>query len=147
VAMEKRLELKLDREIKKISQTIPYIHRGGCGVFSLLLWDTLAFMGILTKPIEMFDDYPRWLRNHILLTINGLYIDSNGVHDTTKWMGLRVERPLSLESLRNQAWDDTIWYTGVDSFNRDNILPMKNMIHKLGYAMQAEKKSMLIFVL
>jgi hypothetical protein len=58
--MEKRIELMLDREIKKISDEIPNIHRGGCGVFALLLWDTLAFNSILTKPIELFDTYPDW---------------------------------------------------------------------------------------
>lgn len=144
--MEKRIELKLDREIKEISKVIPNIHRGGCGVFALLLWDTLAFNGIITKPIELFDDYPDWSKNHILLTVDGLYIDSYGVYDTTNWLGFRVERPMSLERLRTDAWKAQIWFNGVNSFDRQNVLPMKKLIHKLGYSLQTEKKLMQQFV-
>lgn len=143
--MDRALELKLDREIKKISKVIPNIHRGGCGVFALLMWDTLAFMGIMTKPVELFDDHPIWTRNHILLTINDVYIDSEGVHDTTHWMGFRVEKPMSLERLRNDAWNSQIWFKGEESFNRANILDLKKMVHKLGYATQEEKKNAMAF--
>jgi hypothetical protein len=109
------------------------------------MWDTLAFMGILTKPIELFDDYPLWTRNHILLTVNGKYIDSQGVHDTTRWLGFRVEQPMSLERLRTDAWNSQVWFNGEESFNRDEILHLKKLIHKLGYVMQEEKKKSLIF--
>ena len=141
--MEKRIELKLDREIKEISKVIPNIHRGGCGVFALLLWDTLAFNGIITKPIELLDDHPNWTKNHILLNSGRLYIDSNGVHDTTDWLGFRVERPMSLERLRTDAWRAQIWFNGVNSFDRRNVLPLKQQIHKLGHTLQQEKHKML----
>jgi len=142
--MEKELIVRLDKEIRDISDVIPNIHRGGCGVFTLLMWDTLAFMGILTNPIELFDDHPCWNRNHILLEYNGKYIDSLGVHDSTHWMELDVEKPIKLEHLRGKAWNAQIWFKGEDSFNRGDIIPMKKMIHRLGRNMEEAKKSMLL---
>jgi len=139
--MDGKLILTLDSEIKKIEKVIPNIHRGGCGVFTLLMWDTLAFMGIITKPIELFDDHPCWSRNHILLEYNGKFIDSQGVHDTTHWMEFKVEKPIKLEDLRAKAWNDQIWFKGEESFNREDILAMKQLIHKLGYTMEKAKKS------
>jgi len=112
-------------------------------VFTLLMWDTLAFMGFLTKPIEMFDEHPCWSRNHILLEYHGRYIDSLGVHTTIDWMGFRVEKPIELEHLRAKAWNDQIWFKGEDSFNRGDIMPMKKMIHRLGRNMEEARKAAL----
>ena len=142
--MEKETIILLDKEIQVINKVIPNIHRGGCGVFTLLMWDTLAFMGVITNPLELFDDHPCWSRNHILLELNGKYIDSLGVHDNTDWMELDVEKPIKLEKLRSKAWNDQIWFKGEDCFNRDDIVPMKKMIHRLGRNMEDAKKSALL---
>ena len=142
--MEKELIMRLDKEIHEISKVIPNIHRGGCGVFTLLMWDTLAFMGIITTPIELFDDHPLWSRNHILLEYNGKFIDSLGVHDDTDWMEFNVEKPIKLENLRAKAWNSQIWFKGDESFDRDDIVLMKKLIHKLGRTMEDTKKALLL---
>jgi len=140
VEMDREFRAKLNSEIKLIERFIPNIHRGGCGVFALLMWDTLAFMGMITNPIELFDGYPIWERNHILLKYGNLYIDSMGIHETTHWMELDVERPIKLEELRPKAWDEQIWFKGDECFDRGNIVPMKKMIHRLGYNLDKFKR-------
>jgi hypothetical protein len=79
--------------------------------------------------------------------VGRLYIDSQGVHDTTEWLGFRVEKPMSLERLRVDAWKAQVWFNGTNSFNREHILQLKKSIHKLGYTLQAEKKAMQMFAI
>jgi hypothetical protein len=138
--MDVSLEGVLTSEIKKINKEVPLIHRGGCGVFAVLLWDMLAFHDVYTQPVEVFDGYPIWERNHILLKYNSKYIDSLGIHDNTYWMGFSVEHKLRLDELKARAWNEDYWLKGSNSFNRDDILRLKQMIHQLGYAIGENKK-------
>lgn len=138
--MDRRVEIVLEDELTKIRTDIPYIHRGGCGIFAVLLWDMLTFSGYMTKPVEMYDGHPIWTRNHILLKHNDKFIDSLGIHDNTDWMGFSVEKPLSLEDLNRRAWSDDNWLKGKGAFDRKDILRLKSAIHRLGYRISEEKK-------
>ena len=71
--MDKRVERVLDNELKRINNEIQFIHRGGCGVFAILLWDMLTFTGYITEPIELYDGYPDW--NFSSNGINSVYWD------------------------------------------------------------------------
>lgn len=142
--MDRRLESVLASEIKKVNKVVPLIHRGGCGVFAVLLWDMLAFHGYYTEPVEVFDGYPIWERNHILLKYKGRYIDSLGIHDNTYWMGFSVEHKLRLDELKTRAWDEDQWLTGANSFDRNDIISLKKMIHQLGYNLGEHKKRLLV---
>ncbi len=138
--MDARIERELRKEIKNIENTIPLIHRGGCGIFAALLWDMLAFHGYYTEPVEVFDGYPNYERSHVLLKYDGRYIDSLGIHYTTYWMGFSVEHALRLDELKSRAWDDNHWLKGDGAFDRKNILKLKKAIHQLGYNIGSHKK-------
>ena len=130
--------------MKSINKDIPFLHRGGCGIFAVLLWDMLTFQGYLTEPVEMYDDYPDFTRNHILLKYNDIYFDSHGVQRSTDWMGFTVEHTIRLDGLQQRAWDDNIWFNGINCFDRKNIVKLKKRIHQLGYKVGEAKKLALI---
>ena len=140
--MDRSVEKVLADELTKIRLEIPFIHRGGCGIFAVLLWDMLSFTGYITEPVELYDGYPIWTRNHIILKYNGKFIDSLGIHHSTDWMGLSVEKPISMKDLNKRAWSDDHWLKGKGAFDRKDIIKLKSSIHKLGYRIGEEKKRM-----
>jgi hypothetical protein len=110
--------------IDRIDRKIPCLHRGGCGIFTLLLYDALWDIGIKTVVVELFDDYPSWSRYHIVLKYNDLYIDSFGVNSQPVDDLFVYEREMKLNKLRVEAWDDSIWFNGEDSFDRNHIIKL-----------------------
>lgn len=85
---------KLFEKIKDINDSVENIQYGGCGIFAQNIYNILTRLGyqpkiiVITKTLETIEDWV--LKNnkdpyyfdvtHIVIELDGVYIDNNGVY-------------------------------------------------------------------
>lgn len=127
---------KLYSEVKSLNEQVENIHYGGCGVFAYHAYVTLKKLGHQPKLITITNSTTRFEQflndlfgwydvhvQHIVVELNGQYIDNNGIYTTIKDVlhcdkeGLAVTEALTEDTLKWMI-DNLQWNS---MFNREKI--------------------------
>ena len=124
-----------------INNKVKHINKGGCGIFAKHLYIKLKLMGysprlvIITNDI---DDTKKLLNEsiafaglyiHIMVKVNGKYLDCQGIYKTfnnTEYENFKVYGLFSFQRL-NEMNDEPMWNP---KFNRDNISVIEKKLEK-----------------
>lgn len=129
--------VSLDNELRVIGNNIPNINSGGCGQFAILLWDELFQLDMTAEAIVFTDKVPVWEIYHVALKWNGLYFDSDGVHENMAEYGFTIEERIPLDVLKAEAEDANLWS---DKFDRSRTPQLKIALHALGSKLLTQKR-------
>lgn len=141
----------LFEQYQTINEKVPYINHGGCGIFAEKLYILLCSLNLKPKLIIITDNslgmdervkgagyctkHGYAFITHIVIKLNGKYIDSTGIYKTTdaicdyhkySFRERQVSTTLTLEKLKEWNADVMQWNR---KFNRKHIKTIEKKLN------------------
>lgn len=136
----KTIQSRLQSALEVVNETFPTINRGGCGVFAVMIHDTLAEMGIPSEfhmicawksdvdKLEGKTDIEGLMSiawEHVVVSVDNYLIDSSGIYTgwdefakETKWGRGLLSKPLVKEMVGLHVEETRYWNP---TFDRDLV--------------------------